>query len=149
MTAHYSLHAVFTGILVLAGATISMGQQAGATNQQEKAKKTPVTQGTPSLGKLAYKDYCSACHGATGKGDGPVADEFKTPPPDLTMLAKNNNGEFPTQHFLAVLHFGAGGHAHAHGTSDMPIWGPLFHGPGKDLIRIRNLEAYVESIQEK
>ena len=99
------------------------------------------------VGKLAYKDYCSACHGVTGKGDGPVADELKTPPPDLTMLAKNNNGEFPTQHFLSVLHFGVGGRAH--GTSDMPVWGPLFHGPGKDLIRIRNLEAYVESIQEK
>jgi mono/diheme cytochrome c family protein len=100
-----------------------------------------------TAGKLAYRDYCSACHGGTGKGDGPVADEFKTPPPDLTMMAKNNNGEFPTHHFLAVLHFGVGGHAH--GTSDMPVWGPLFHGPGKDLVQIKNLEAYVESIQEK
>jgi mono/diheme cytochrome c family protein len=147
MTAYYSLHVVFTGILFVASATISMGQEAGATNQQKKANNTPITQGIPSLGKLAYKDYCSACHGATGKGDGPVADELKTPPPDLTMMAKNNNGEFPTKHFLAVLHFGVAGHAH--GTSDMPVWGPLFHGPGKDLIRIRNLEAYVESIQEK
>jgi mono/diheme cytochrome c family protein len=96
-----------------------------------------------------YKDYCAACHGIDGKGNGPATEFLKTPPPELTTMAKRNNGKFPSERFASVLRFGTV--THAHGTSDMPIWGPLFRSQNKDVaeLRIHNLSSFVESIQEK
>lgn len=144
------LRVILAAALLAASGTVLLGQQAGATNQPQKSiEKMPVTHSNPASGKQMFKDYCAACHGAAGKGDGPAAELLKTAPPDLTALAKNNNGKFPADRFVAVLHFGTEGHAH--GTLDMPVWGPLFSKENKDLtqLRISNLEAYLESIQQK
>lgn len=35
-------------------------------------------------GKALFATYCAVCHGATGKGDGPVASQMIIPPPNLT-----------------------------------------------------------------
>jgi mono/diheme cytochrome c family protein len=144
------LRLAVAGVFFAASGTVLLGQQAGATNQPQKTiEKKPITHSNPASGKQMFKDYCAACHGATGKGDGPAAELLKTAPPDLTALAKSNNGKFPADHFVAVLHFGTEGHAH--GTVDMPVWGPLFSKENKDLtqLRISNLESYVESMQQK
>jgi hypothetical protein len=74
------------------------------------------------------------------------------PPPDLTQLAKNNHGEFPSDHVWAILQFGA--KAPAHGTADMPVWGNLFHSLNttdttKSKMRIQNLVEYLKSLQAK
>ena len=37
-----------------------------------------------NLGKIDYESSCAACHGQTGKGDGPVSAELRTKPSDLT-----------------------------------------------------------------
>jgi len=65
------------------------------------------------------------------------------------MLAKQNNGKFPAEHFASVLRLGTS--AHPHGTSDMPIWGPLFRSQDTAVaeLRIHNLSSFVESIQVK
>ena len=42
-----------------------------------------------------YRAHCAACHGADGKGDGPLAPALKTKPADLTVLSRNNGGKFP------------------------------------------------------
>jgi len=47
------------------------------------------------VGRTEYLSSCAACHGTDAKGSGPVSKELKTPPADLTILAKNNNGVFP------------------------------------------------------
>ena len=45
----------------------------------------------------------------------------KTPPPNLTLLAKNNGGHFP---FLRVLEMIDGRNMiEVHGTREMPVWG--------------------------
>jgi len=151
MLFHKSLRFVLAGILLAPSGTILLGQQAGATNQppQKTLEKAPITPSNAASGRQMFKDYCAACHGAKGKGDGPAAELLKTPPTDLTMMAKNNAGVFPADHVEAVLRFGAGGHAH--GTSDMPIWGPLFTSQNKDVVnlRITNLTDYIKSIQQK
>ena len=143
------LRFVLAAVLLSASGTVLLGQQAAATNQQKTLEKAPITPSNAASGQQMFKDYCAACHGANGKGDGPAAELLKTPPADLTMLAKNNNGKFPADHFEAVLRFGAAGHAH--GTSDMPVWGPLFSAQNKSLVQLRisNLESYVASIQQK
>ena len=48
-------------------------------------QKTPT--GDASRGAALYADYCGACHGKTGKGDGPIAVAYKPRPRNLTDRA--------------------------------------------------------------
>ncbi|HZD40145.1 MAG TPA: c-type cytochrome, partial [Terriglobales bacterium] len=50
--------------------------------------KNPVKPTAASVGngKQLFDIYCTACHGADAKGNGPVAKKF-VPPPDLTLEA--------------------------------------------------------------
>ena len=103
-------------------------------------------------GEQMYKQYCAACHGADAKGNGPLASSLKTPPPDLTTLAKRHAGKFPSDYVSNVLKFGPG--LSAHGSSDMPTWGPLFRYFDKQnervvQQRIKNLCNYLASLQGK
>jgi mono/diheme cytochrome c family protein len=129
----------------LLAATLSWGQET-------KIKKTPIQQSNSTSGKQMFGDYCAPCHGISGKGDGPAAPALKTPPADLTQLAKKNNGKFPMDHVMNVLRQGSP--SASHGNSDMPIWGPLFRSldPTSPVIvdqRIKNLSTYIESLQAK
>ena len=55
------------------------------------------------VGKMEYQSSCAACHGIDAKGNGPVSKELKTPPTDLTVLTKNNNGVFPYEMVYQVI----------------------------------------------
>src|SRR3974390_1391757 len=73
------------------------------------------------VGQANFRMSCASCHGADGRGNGPVSDQLKVPPSDLTVLAKKNNGVFPVSHVYEIID---GRQAVvAHGTRDMPIWG--------------------------
>jgi mono/diheme cytochrome c family protein len=101
-------------------------------------------------GKQMYTQYCAACHGADGKGHGPLAAVLKTPPADLSTLAKRHQGKFPYEYVSSVLEFGPG--FAAHGSSDMPTWGPIFRYYDKRnervvKQRIKNLSDYVATLQ--
>ncbi|WP_027530044.1 cytochrome c [Bradyrhizobium sp. WSM3983] len=87
------------------------------------------------IGKSEFQSSCASCHGADARGKGPVSDQLKIPPPDLTMLARNNNGVFPTN----VVYETIDGMktVPAHGTREMPIWGERFNP-------IINLPHYVD-----
>ena len=39
--------------------------------------------------------------------------------------------------------------AQGHGSSDMPVWGPIFTQLGQAPLRMSNLANYVESLQAK
>jgi mono/diheme cytochrome c family protein len=100
-------------------------------------------------GRDSFERYCAACHGDEGKGDGPVATELRTRPADLTLLARRNNGAFPRD---AVREFitGMGRPLAAHGTTEMPVWGPMFRVFESDArvrARIDNLVTYIERFQ--
>ena len=72
-------------------------------------------------GAFEYYRLCAVCHGEEGRGDGPMSRMLKTPPPNLTLLAKNNGGHFP---FLRVLEMIDGQNMIAvHGSREMPVWG--------------------------
>jgi mono/diheme cytochrome c family protein len=101
-------------------------------------------------GRQMYKDYCAACHGSDGRGRGPVTHSLRKTPPDLTTLAKRHGGTFPAEYVTNVLRFGFG--LSAHGSSEMPVWGPIFqyeehYSEAAVRQRIRNLCEYLESIQ--
>lgn len=76
-------------------------------------------------GKSEFQSSCASCHGTDARGKGPVADQLKTPPPDLTMLARRNSGVFPAN---AVFEAISGSKTvSAHGTREMPVWGERFN----------------------
>jgi mono/diheme cytochrome c family protein len=115
-------------------------------------KHVPAGYTTPSSGKGMYDAYCASCHGLDGRGDGPAAPALKMPTTNLTTLATKNGGTFPSAHVAAVIQGDA--MTPAHGSKDMPVWGPIFmsiggHSPADVQLRIRNLTKYLESIQAK
>jgi mono/diheme cytochrome c family protein len=80
-----------------------------------------------TLGEFEYRNSCASCHGAGGKGDGPVGDFLSgAEVPDLTVIQKNNDGVFPVQGLYDVIEGSAGASASIHGSRDMPVWGSRY-----------------------
>jgi mono/diheme cytochrome c family protein len=99
-----------------------------------------------------FFEYCASCHGPMGRGDGPVAAELKKRPTDLTLLAKNNNGQFPYTRVRAIID-GRGQALGIHGPAEMPVWGQRFSDEGNNDPQVRgkilSIVDYLASIQEK
>jgi mono/diheme cytochrome c family protein len=87
------------------------------------------------IGKSEFQSSCASCHGMDGKGKGPVSNQLKILSPDLTILAKNNNGVFPTDSVYEIID--GSRTIPGHGTREMPIWGERFNP-------IVNLPHYVD-----
>jgi len=144
------------GIILLAALVVATGLCLAQQQQATKpvVKSTPIKQTSPASGKEMFAAYCAPCHGADGKGSGPAASAMKVPPTDLTQLAKKHDGKFPANSLASTLKFGSGSSSGAHGSADMPVWGPLFQSLDRfhDTAvqqRVSNLVTYVESLQAK
>lgn len=101
-------------------------------------------------GKDLFQFYCVPCHGRDGRGAGPVAASLKKPPADLTTIADRRGGRFPRAEVTGFVTEGPL-LIPAHGTVDMPVWGPIFRAldpsETRARVRIENLVSYLESIQ--
>ena len=75
-------------------------------------------------GRVLYQRYCASCHGAEGRGDGPVASALGHKPTDLTQIAESNGGSFPLEAVLVAID--GTKTLRAHGVSEMPVWGDVF-----------------------
>lgn len=105
-----------------------------------------------AAGKKTYTQYCASCHGIGARGAGPAAVVLKNAPPDLTTLAKRHGGKFPYDYVFDVLRFGT--RFNSHGSSEMPIWGPIFgslenYNEVAVRKRIKDLSDYLASLQQK
>jgi len=112
-------------------------------------RKVAAPQTSAIDGQANYKAYCAACHGVSGKGDGPAASALKVPPTDLTRLAANAGGKFPTMHVATMIR---NADNPSHGSKDMPIWGPVFRSlssgnQAQVELRVSNLTKYIEALQ--
>jgi mono/diheme cytochrome c family protein len=110
---------------------------------------------SPASGRQTYMTYCAVCHGLDGKGGGPATPALRDQVPDLTTLAQRHNGTYPATYVAGVLRFGVKGEP-AHGSQEMPIWGPIFRSKGtlqsdksSESMRIANLNRYLETLQVK
>jgi len=120
--------------------------------QKTNVVAVPAPRTSATSGKEMYLAYCATCHGKEGKGDGPVASALKVPPADLTTLSKRNDGKFPSVQVVNAI-TGRGGPS-AHGSKDMPVWGPVFmtmehQHESEARLRVANLADYVKSLQQK
>jgi len=98
-----------------------------------------------------FNSYCASCHGLDGKGNGPAAPALKTPPADLTVLAQNSGGKFPSARVQSSIKDVT---QNAHGSKDMPVWGSILSSVSENdqqtvILRIHNLTGYIESLQVK
>lgn len=80
-----------------------------------------------------YKKSCVACHGATGKGDGPAATAMNPRPPDMTD-AKRMAG-FTDAKLAEVI---------GKGSKGMPGFGSMLKPAD-----VKALVAYIQSLSEK
>jgi mono/diheme cytochrome c family protein len=139
------LRVVFFCALLITLSDVTVAQKATVLNVP--APRTPA-----NSGKQMFEAYCAACHGKGGKGDGPVAAALKVPPPDLTGLTGRNDGKFPWLQVSKTITGQAG--TPAHGSREMPIWGPVFmsmsHQHESEVrLRVANLADYIKSFQQK
>jgi mono/diheme cytochrome c family protein len=136
------------GVLVI---LLFSGLAVGQTGAEKKGA-TP-SQNEPISGKQLYVSYCAMCHGTDATGGGPFSTQLKVWPPDLTQLANKNNNTYPVMRVSEMID-GEFGKASAHGSREMPIWGPVFramaHGHNDSAqLRISNVVKYLESLQKK
>ena len=111
-----------------------------------------VGQVTGENGAELFVNYCASCHGVDGKGRGPTAVALKIRPADLTTIAKRNGGTFPKARIRSVIWGPDNLFIPAHGSSQMPVWGPTFRAldpMGDNERRLSQLIAYLEFLQSK
>jgi mono/diheme cytochrome c family protein len=98
-----------------------------------------------------YRHYCATCHGRDGTGKGPAAEALKVPAPDLTIIARREKGIFPAAQVKAIVRGGTA--VAAHGSSEMPMWGPIFRAldpsDARVTARVDALVSHIASIQQK
>ena len=142
------------GIILLGTLMVAagFGTAQEKTDRKPAVKNAPIKQTSPTSGKEMFTQYCAPCHGVDARGTGPAASAMKVAPSDLTQLAKKHDGKYPANAVAAVLKFGNG--PGAHGSAEMPVWGPLFHSLDKyhDAAvqqRIANIVNYIETLQVK
>jgi mono/diheme cytochrome c family protein len=107
-----------------------------------------------------FAGYCSACHGAGGMGDGPMAATLDRKPADLTGLSARNGGVFPGTRVMAKIwgYTGVRPGRRDEG-SPMPGFGPLLQGdlvpydggdgiPTPTPVRLVGIAEYLKTLQK-
>ncbi len=72
---------LLAGVLALSGIGLFVDAVNATTSS---ASLTPVDATRAARGQALYQEYCVACHGAQGKGDGPAGAQLPVKPFDLT-----------------------------------------------------------------
>ena len=119
----------------------------GSAQAKPEIKREPAEYISPTDGRGMFQSYCAACHGLTAKGDGPAAPALTPKPANLTEFAKRRGGKFSAKDFEDKMQGMA--MSPAHGSSEMPVWGPVFRQLGNEPLRIANLRSYIETLQVK
>ena len=136
---------------IIAVVVTVLGLYALAAQQQPTIKRVPVTGVETVEGKELYQQFCAVCHGVDGKGAGPAAAALKQKPTDLTLLARQNKGEYPNMLVQQVID--GTGDVVAHGSREMPVWGVVLRNSASDRtsvkLRLYNLASYIEGLQAK
>lgn len=143
MTSTWTFRGVRTAVVVT-GLSLAGVLLAGRADAQSTSAAT---------GDYLFRTYCAACHGASAKGDGPLAESMRRRPANLTEIGKRNQGVFSADQVFKTIDGRVP--VKGHGGPDMPVWGDVFSessdggDPAVVEARIKALVAYLESIQVK
>jgi mono/diheme cytochrome c family protein len=97
-------------------------------------------------GNELFWQFCSSCHGESGRGDGPVAPSLVTVPADLTRISERY-GAFPAARVRETID--GRGLVAAHGTRAMPIWGyELWVEEGADVAAEKAVREAIDRLVE-
>jgi mono/diheme cytochrome c family protein len=133
---------VLLGVLALGWIVVPLDAQ----------ESSSVNTSVAFMGGGTFKTYCSSCHGPSAHGDGPLAQHLRFAPPDLTRIAKRNNGKFDVELVAKIID--GRQPVKGHGGSDMPVWGDAFsqsrEGYSQDKVKQKILELaqYLGTLQE-
>lgn len=102
-------------------------------------------------GEAEFLQYCALCHGADGRGLGPLTDDdtMKKSVADLTLIAKRNGGVFPFSKVADTIRDGRS--VPGHTPSRMMAWGKILSAdsdPVRAKAIILEVTRYVEGLQE-
>ena len=127
------------------------GFTASAFAGQKTSPASPPPVIESMYGPDLYRHYCATCHGSDGKGDGPAGRALKVAPSDLTVLARHEKGVFPASAVETIIRGGTT--VAAHGSVEMPVWGPILYAldpsDARVKARIAALVSHIASIQQK
>jgi hypothetical protein len=117
-------------------------------------KQVPMTYKDVALknGREMYDHLCAACHGVTGKGDGPAAPALSNPVADLTQFGAETGSMYHAQLEAAI----SGKNRTVHkDVVGMPLWFREFQYVRRDKfgrprtmyanLKIHSLAEYVEA----
>ncbi|MEQ1806056.1 MAG: c-type cytochrome [Burkholderiaceae bacterium] len=102
-------------VLLVAAATLAFG----LASAQER----------PDAGRNTFLKLCASCHGKSGRGDGPMAPQLRQAPADLTRLAKQHGGVFPSMRVSDSIDGRSAPEVGPHGAREMPVWGTVLRTP--------------------
>lgn len=83
----------------------------------------------PDAGRYTFLELCASCHGKSGRGDGPMVQQLRRVPTDLTQLAKEHGGVFPSLRVLNSIDGRSAPQVGPHGAREMPVWGTVLRSP--------------------
>ncbi|SIT00450.1 Cytochrome c, mono-and diheme variants [Roseivivax lentus] len=153
MTSHLTLTAgtgPIRGALGAALIGLMLSSPAAAFDREAQVK----------LGQSEYMAHCASCHGASGGGDGPVAEVLANKPPDLTAITARYSGTFPEEAIRQLID--GRNMINPHGDRGMPVWGYRYFQSATERAagvphdvdaqalafgRVSALVTYLESIQ--
>ena len=118
-------------------------------------KQVPLTYKDVALknGHEMYDHLCAACHGMTGRGDGPAAPALSNPVPDLTQFRSNTESDYHAQLEKVISGLDRTVHKDIVG---MPLWFREFQYVRRDKfghprtmyanLKVHSLAEYVEEL---
>ena len=95
-----------------AAADHAHGHWSAPAHAQAMANPIPTSSASVDQGAALFRENCTACHGAVGRGDGEVAATLEKAPADLVQMAPtHSDGDFAWKI--------------ANGRGEMPAWGDV------------------------
>ncbi len=139
--------------VVLMASGYSIAAETGAPDVV--IKQVPLTYKDIALkdGHEMYDHLCAACHGVTGKGDGPATPALGNPAPDLTQFGAATGNDYHAQLEHVISGIDRTVHKDIVG---MPLWFREFQNVRRDKfghprtayanLKIHSLAEYVEEL---
>ena len=87
MAGRIQIVVTIVGLALVSACSKGAEQPGNAASTQMKGATPAASAAVIEQGGALYKKHCAACHGETGKGDGPAAGVMKPPPRDHTDRA--------------------------------------------------------------